>query len=53
MDATYEKAVDIATQLMSAQLQKKDVGNLTQAQAIGDYFLKLADTIYSGLKAHA
>lgn len=50
MRHAYDKALDIATQLMAAQLQGHGIGNTTDAQNKGEYFLKLVETISSGLE---
>ena len=46
----YEKALEIATQIMSAQLQGSGIGNSIDAQSKGEYFLKLVETINAGIE---
>jgi len=50
MRHSYEKALDIATQLMTAQLQGKGTGNTLDAQDKGEYFLKLVEIINAGIE---
>lgn len=50
MRHAYEKAMDIATQLMIAQLQGSGIGNVVDAQNKGEYFLKLVETINAGIE---
>ena len=50
MRHAYEKAMDIATQLMVAQLQGSGIGNAVDAQNKGEYFLKLVETISAGIE---
>lgn len=50
MRHSYDKALDIATKLMAAQLQGHGVGNAIDAQSKGEYFLKLVETISAGIE---
>jgi len=50
MRHSYEKALDIATQLMVAQLQGNGIGNTIDAQNKGEYFLKLVEIINAGIE---
>lgn len=49
MRHAYDKALNIATQLMAAQLQGSGIGNTIDAQNKGEYFLKLVNTISKGI----
>lgn len=50
MRHAYDKALDIATQLMTAQLQGTGRGNTNHAEETGKYFLKLVEIINTGLE---
>ena len=50
MRHSYDKALDIATQLMVAQLQGKGIGNALDAEDKGEYFLKLVEVISAGIE---
>lgn len=51
MRHSYDKAMDIATKLMAAQLQGNGIGNTIDAQNKGEYFLKLVEIINAGIEA--
>lgn len=43
--------MDIATQLMVAQIQGQHYGsNVNQAKEMGEYYLKLVETIQAGIE---
>lgn len=50
MRHAYDKAIDIATQLMVAQLQGGGIGNALDAESKGEYFLKLVEVISAGIE---
>ena len=51
MRHAYDKALDIATELMKAQLAYQGFGTAqSQAEEIGKYFLGIVNTIYEGIK---
>lgn len=51
MRHAYEKALEIAAELMAAQISSQPYGsNITQAEEIGKYFLKIVETIHNGIK---
>lgn len=49
MRHSWEKAMDIAAQLMAAQIQGQHCGNAIQAEEMGKYYLKLVETIHAGI----
>lgn len=50
MRHAHDKALDIATQLMTAQLKEQGIGNAIDAQNKGEYFLKLVEVISDGIE---
>lgn len=50
MRHAYDKAMDIATQLMAAQLKGQGIGNTIDAQNKGEYFLNLVEVISAGIE---
>lgn len=50
MRHAYDRSLDIATQLMTAQLQGTGCGNTNHAEEMGKYFLKLVEIINAGLE---
>lgn len=51
MRHSWEKAMDIAAQLMAAQIQGHPYGTvINQAEEMGKYYLKLVETIHAGIE---